>query len=87
MSNDLTDNLPRDTNPMLEEILAEVRALGGVPPAIERLEAKIDDLHADMAGTRRLFREELVLEAKTIEERLAGFDRRIRALEERTSTT
>jgi hypothetical protein len=98
VSNDTTDRFPpdgpRDTNPMLEEILATVRELRGLPAAVDelgarlsRLETKIDgiarDLRNELGGTRDVFRKELGLESNNARELIADLDRRVRAIEER----
>jgi hypothetical protein len=83
MSDDVTDRLPRDTNPILERILEELRALRELPATSARLETKLDALRAELVATRRVLRDELGLETTSTQTRLDDVERRLRAIEER----
>src|SRR5205823_66578 len=87
MSGDVTDNLPpaegpRDTNPMLERILEEMRlGFADVRERIGALDARLErgfaELRTDIARSRAVYREELALEAKDLNERMGALERRV----------
>lgn len=84
MSGDFTDRLPRDTAPILEQIVAELRALREETHATRMaVETLGHDIRAELATTRRIFREEVNLEASNLGDRLAALERRVSSLEER----
>jgi hypothetical protein len=89
MSDETTDRelptAPRDTNPMLAEILAEVRALRGVPEQVAALRTELRagfaELRRELSETRATYRAELSLETANLNARLADLERRLLDLE------
>jgi hypothetical protein len=86
MSDDTTDRelptAPKDTAPILERILDELRALR---ENVARVETKLDralvEIRTDLSRTRNVAREELSLESKDLSERMAALERRMDAID------
>ena len=80
-SENLTDRLPRDTAPILEQIVEELRGLRedtrATRAAVEDLGAHVDRLTAE---TRASFRRELGADVDLIHSRLDRLEADVRAL-------
>jgi hypothetical protein len=86
MSDDTTDRelptAPRDTNPILERILDELRAIREDNAALRtELRAGFAELRRELSETRGTYRSELSLETTNLNARLADVERRLQALE------